>query len=160
MNMHYRIKPYADIRLPDNSETLAKIIEEANKDDSPDPVYHVIRQLSAKVVEMQDNLIMSTIQTIGGTTYEEITVDKNKVLDMLRKHTAKKVILHEEGLRRHDSMDIEYSAHCPECNIHIRRVFKNASGRFFWFGPNHAHYCEECGQKLDWSEIHMMEART
>ena len=153
MNIRDKVKLYADIRLKPDSETLAKIIEEANKDDSPDPVYQIIREVSAKAVEMQENVIMSTIQTIGGHTYEDITVDKNKVLAMLKKHTAKKVILHDIGLRKVDRPDIEYSARCPECNVHICRVFRNANGRYFRFGPNHAHYCEECGQKLDWSYI-------
>lgn len=147
MNIHDKVKPYADIRLKHDSETLAKIVEEANKDDSPDPVYQVIREISAKAVEMQENIIMSTIQTIGRTTYEDITVDKNKVLDMLQKYTEKKVA-HE--IFDHSALQSD-TYKCPSCNHNLFKIY-SAKGKAKTYHGNMTVYCPFCGQKLDWSE--------
>lgn len=150
MNIHDKVKPYADIRLKPDSKTLAKIVEEANKDDSPDPVYQVIREISAKAVEMQENIIMSTIQTIGGTTYADITIDKNKVLDMLRKYNARNV-KHEVFKTSEESPLHNDTYKCPTC---LRILYKTMSihNKVQNYTGNLSEYCPFCGQKLDWSE--------
>lgn len=121
--------------------------------DGPDLMGHIVQEISAKAVEMQDNIIHSTIQYIGGVKHEEITLDKNKVLDMLKKHSAKAVVLRYEGPRRHDSGDIQYSVHCPSCDYYIANVFRTEDGKYYRFGAQSNRYCSDCGQKLDWSQV-------
>lgn len=48
-----------------------------------------VYELSAEISQNRDKMIWSTIQTIGGTTYEHITVDKDKVLEALSDYVKK-----------------------------------------------------------------------
>ena len=93
----------------------------------------------SKIVEEQDEMIMHTIQRIGGGEYEEITFDKNKVIDALSKAAAKK----PNNTVRTISGKIVLS--CAAC------------GKWLYFPEieesHKPNYCSRCGQKIDWSEV-------
>jgi DNA-directed RNA polymerase subunit RPC12/RpoP len=84
-------------------------------------------------------MIMNIIQRIGGDEYEEITFDKNKVIDALSKAIAKK----PNDTERTVSGKIVLS--CSECGkwLYIPEIEKSHK-------PN---YCNRCGQKIDWPEV-------
>lgn len=52
-------------------------------------VYKHIVEISAKINEEQDEIIMQTIQHIGGTEFREITIDRNKVIEALTDYMKK-----------------------------------------------------------------------
>ncbi|MDD7743633.1 MAG: hypothetical protein PUJ31_05060, partial [Prevotella pectinovora] len=47
-----------------------------------------------------------------------------------------------EKTREGESREIISEAHCPRCGVNI--LFPRGCG---------SKYCDECGQKLDWSEV-------
>lgn len=52
-------------------------------------IYDLVINFSSKIVEMQDEIIMQTIQNIGGEEFHQITVDKNKVKEALCDYVKK-----------------------------------------------------------------------
>ena len=110
-------------------------------------------QIQTKITENQDHVIMSTIQTIGGTTYQEITVDKKQVLDMLKKAKATKVRTGEHNFYADDKKRTDHHYYCPNCMKQLRTV-KTVDGFKYPVdisGPM-VKFCPDCGQKLDWEE--------
>ncbi len=82
---------------------------------------NIAHEINIKILRGRDQMIMSTIQYIGGAAYEEITVDQDKVIEMLQKSVARK----------------PYNEKCPNCNHYLGVII-------------HSPYCHHCGQKLDW----------
>lgn len=91
----------------------------------------MITKIVCGIVEQQDNLIMAKVVEIGGERYQEITLDKNKVIDAFRKATPTEPIgdLHSVPHFR-----------CPTCEKSVK-TYTDSPGM-----P----YCGWCGQKLDW----------
>ena len=105
----------------------------------PDPINvdDIIGQFMVDIAEEQDHIIMQKIQHIGGKRYEHITIDKNKTLDALSKATAQKPAIEKTN---------QYTAYrCPVCSKWFATVVFRT--------PKKPHYCYDCGQKLDWSEV-------
>lgn len=94
----------------------------------------LVREIDAKIVEGQEQVIMSTIRIIGGATYEEITVDKHKVFDALKRcySPVKPVYIPMKSLQQLSPYDYA----CPACDNRLTFV-------------KHPH-CPNCGQILDW----------
>ena len=100
-------------------------------------IHKAMHHIRVNIAEKQDELIMDAIQRIGGNTYEDITLDKSKVLEALGKYIPKRVVAkHTE--------DINYDR-CPTCGCKVR------SFTLRYTGPES--YCVSCGQHLDWSDI-------
>ena len=100
-----------------------KLFPEISVDYNLGEIDSVFETLRVHVVERQDEMLMQVIQTIGGRKYSDITVDKNKTLEALRKATA----IHP---KKYSVCGNEY------CNAELVK------------GQN---YCSVCGQKADWS---------
>ena len=105
------------------------------------PMYKITKQISSAIVECQEDIIMSRIHEIGGDTYEEITVDKEKVLDMLRKYTLTKVKATDAYPHR---------LYCPTC---YHTLVYNAKNLDSCRSRDILNNCSACGQRLDWSEF-------
>jgi NADH pyrophosphatase NudC (nudix superfamily) len=115
---------------------------------TPDPVEHdldlvkvdeALSRFMVEIREEQDRIIMQTIQHIGGSRYEYITIDKNKTLDALSKAMDKKVVL-----EKHNENDVKV---CPTCGrwLRVLPLYPEYMDAY--------RYCGKCGQKLDWSEV-------
>ena len=92
-------------------------------------VHKILCELNAKQKEM----ILKTIQEIGGETYHHITINPDKVIEAFQKQTPMKVEYYDEG---------DY-AKCPNCDY-----------QDFEYGINDwgCNFCSRCGQALDWSD--------
>ncbi len=139
-----------NLKIEPRDASIRNIVDKIIKSDTPNPTYDIIRGISVKAVEMQENIIMSTIQTIGGTTYADITIDKNKVIDMLRKYTARK-ILHMTCRDGENPCFIIDRYTCPTCGELIYKELSYCGTMKNHIGMKND-YCRFCGQKLDWSE--------
>lgn len=60
--------------------TLHRLPFEMNYDPLKD-VYNIVHNISVKAAEHQEDLILKTVQEIGGKTYEHISVSKEKVVE-------------------------------------------------------------------------------
>lgn len=108
---------------------LPKDPEAYSMDEKEIVAMDIVVKFQADVVEKQDQIIMSVIREIGGETYQHITIDKNKVIDALKKATPKKVV----------ALDPDpFKIACPTCS----RIYHS-------FGT--PSYCRHCGQALDWN---------
>lgn len=96
------------------------------------PVHKLTTKIVTEIVEHQDNIIQHKIQEIGGESYNHITIDKNKVIDMLEKYTPKPV----NKVCFMDEMKVFL---CPNCKDLL------PNGR-------NTNYCSKCGQALLWRE--------
>lgn len=98
--------------------------------DINDEVTRLVRKFTVEVVEHQEEIIMNAIVGIGGETYEYITIDKNKVIELFEKSIPKKPLF----------IDGDYGLPlCPKCGLSVDENEKE-------------NYCSVCGQALDWSE--------
>lgn len=96
-----------------------------------DLVHKTIQKFTVEVVEEQENIIMRTIQYIGGDEYSHITIDKNKVVDAFKKQMPRKPTIDENN---------GYPLHvCPCCNDKFLKLIPH-------------NYCQVCGQAFDWSD--------
>lgn len=86
-------------------------------------IQEAVEHISCAVVEKQEQLILNTIQQIGGEQYQTITIDRDKVRDALQKATKTPVV------------KVLYYCQCPTCGRAVSGV----------------RYCSHCGQALDWS---------
>lgn len=84
--------------------------------------YKTIAQISARIVEDQEAVIMATVDEALGDT--EYTIDKKKLVDLLDRDNEKEIFF-----------DREYYARCPRCNNSIKKHFD-------------IHFCDECGQRI------------
>ena len=91
-----------------------------------------IDNMRCAVVDYQETMILNTIQQIGGTEYQTITIDKNKVLDAFRKYTPCKP--------RGDLNSVPHFR-CPTCDRSVKTYVDS---------PEMPH-CAWCGQALNWS---------
>lgn len=107
-----------------------------------DIVYEMVRKFSAEVVEEQDNIIMQTVQQIGGEEYSHITIDKNKVLDAFKKQMPRKPKFEDEKDYWGNIVGGRYR--CSECDRFICHAEELRPEEYY---P----YCH-CGQKIDWSD--------
>lgn len=108
-------------------------------DDIENPVSKIVEQITSSIVEDQEKVIMERLCEIGGTTYRDITIDKNKVLDMFKRNTATKVL-------RTDAYP--HRLYCPNCYHTLLHNEDNMS----FYHEKISNNCPACGQKLDWSD--------
>lgn len=94
-----------------------------NIDDEKAYIHSYVERISCQIAEHQDEMIMCTIEQIGGAEYRRITIDKNKVLDAFRKATAMRPYV--------TSLNGTYE--CPGCRRILTAVYN---------------YCPLCGQKI------------
>lgn len=102
-----------------------------------DDLYKITCNIQAKIAEKQEEVIMQTIQEIGGDKFCEITFDRNKVIEALTMYKNKDKyaeVVHGEWVEI--TCDVYY---CSKCNRTIR--FDGRSKDSF---P----YCH-CGAKMD-----------
>lgn len=124
-------------------QNLYELLLKTDLEAVDDPLYQIISSINAKIVEQQDQIILDTIRRIGDTVYHDLTFDRSKVWDMLKKYKAEKVQMSDK---------YPYELYCPSCAYTLARngkVFLSIiSGR----SKNDVKYCSNCGQKLDWSD--------
>ena len=75
----------------------------------------------------------------------DYTVAFEEAITALEKQIPKKPVVYMitvEKTREGESREIISEAHCPRCGVNI--LFPRGCG---------SKYCDECGQKLDWSEV-------
>lgn len=147
-----------------------------NIDDERAYVQSYVERISCQIVEHQDKMILCAVEQIGGEEYRRITVDKSKVVDALRKATARKPKMIREYKGRHDFVrksngEIDEMAYqdynhtgvrCKRCGKEIC-VICNPE---YWNDPcilegpfcplcgskikASNNYCSVCGQKISW----------
>lgn len=98
-------------------------------------IHSFINDMCVKIVDCQDQAIMRAIRIIGGGKYEEITIDKGKIVDMLERNTPRKVV---RGPDHKVGMTVEPHFECPKCSGYMSGYFLRK-------------FCGECGQALDWN---------
>lgn len=122
-----------------------KLAETPMPTDTVDEIFESMHKqmfaFGCKIVEEQEELLMKTIQQIGGTEYSKITIDKNKVLDAFKKQIPEKIEIEvfedfDEDTGKPYTMKFEK---CSACGEHI--------------GLKSHRFCAYCGQALDWSDI-------
>ena len=59
------------------------------KHEFDDPMFKTYCSIHAKISEKEEEIIIRTIQEIGGETFHEITIDRNKVLEALTDYQNK-----------------------------------------------------------------------
>lgn len=102
--------------------------------------YTCVQKFLCELNELQEEMILKTIQEIGGETYHHITIHPSKVLEAFRNYTVTKPIVWGDGYD--DKGELIYDMYdCPNC------------GETYELYYTHHKHCPECGQKLDWSEI-------
>lgn len=129
-------------RINPNSEAVKKILDSysVSKDfefvinSGRESVIAYVQHFTASLVEKQDELIMKVITRAANEEFVNITIDRNKVIEILGKHTPKKVKRLRDGV----------IVHCPECHKSVSVTAK---------------YCETCGQKLDWDHEYYTEGK-
>mgnify|MGYP003293568488 CR=1 FL=1 len=84
--------PKLHLKYPKEHKPLAHDIE-VEFSDIENTIQKLIQQFSVEIVEKQDEMLMQAIQTIGGERYKTVTVDKNKVLDMLSTYASIKRVI-------------------------------------------------------------------
>lgn len=125
-----------------------------------DTIQQMILHFSAKITEKQDEIIMQTIQEIGGETFREITLDKHKVLEALRDYVNKQKgaeveevkhgewILKSEIRRFFEEVDEDFYVECPFCKRAIYVPFEFETDKMLEFARKKYPYCN-CGAKMD-----------
>lgn len=116
--------------------------------DSPletDLVTKMFHNLRVDIVEKQDALIMKAIRLIGGDRYQQITIDKSKVIDALGKSVPKKPL--SEDYNSQAMSDVKNYI-CPTCH---KLIFVINPWMLKYALPK-SKYCADCGQAFDWGD--------
>lgn len=106
-----------------------------------DPIQQMILHFSAKITEKQDEIIMQTIQEIGGETFREITIDKHKVLEALTDYVNKQKGAEVAEVKHGEWLKYGYKYECSVCKAKV-----NLDGTPIQNGLN---YCPNCGAEMD-----------
>lgn len=142
-------KSYKFVNLDANDKAALHKLLEGDKALFPDvenPIHELIHRYSVKVVEEQDEILMQTLQTIGGETYKDVTVDRNKVVDMLKKYIALKPLETDAYPTR---------IYCPTC---YHTLVYNKHNLDYVRSNQVYNNCPACGQTFDWSD-YVIEAK-
>ena len=100
-----------------------------------DSIQQMILHFSAKITEKQDEIIMQTIQEIGGETFREITIDKHKVLEALSDYVNKQKGAEVAEVKHGEWEKRGFDGHnCSVCGA-LNDIDTN--------------YCPNCGAKMD-----------
>lgn len=139
--------PYCKVEIKTTTpekdySTQKQIYDLVLNGDSENPVYQITYEITAKTVELQDQMILDTIRNIGGTTCEELTFDRGKVLEMLKKHKPVKP-LGTDAYPHH--------LYCPTC-YNKTWVLNREILKYTDVQGDICNYCPNCGQKIDWSD--------
>jgi DNA-directed RNA polymerase subunit RPC12/RpoP len=113
--------------------------DELTPGDVVSDIYTLLDKIRVDIVEQQDHMIMHAIREIGGTTYERITIDREKVLKAFEKSVKKNPIATDQW----DTTVYK----CPTCG-RLLTIAKSDGDPFFT-----ANYCSDCGQALDWDGL-------
>lgn len=98
-------------------------------------VHEIVKRLCVRIVENQDDAIMIVIKKVAGEEYRDITIDKHKTVDALRKSIAAPfTALVDNG--------IVAAGYCPNCggSVEVEKT---------WTRRVRGACCSWCGQKLD-----------
>lgn len=112
-----------------------------------DSIKQMVYKYVATVCEAQDSIIESTIRKIGGTEFEKITIDRDKVIEALTMYRDKDQyvkIRHAKWIYRGHH---EFHGHVFECSVCGRYLFANSKEHVYGEYP----YCH-CGAKMDEEE--------
>lgn len=95
----------------------------------------IIREVRIKFADELEQALMRRVQYIGGTAFEEITLDKQKILEALEKCYKPQFVMYRSAeslgeltLRR---------CKCPRCEHDLTGLIRYP-------------HCPYCGQALDW----------
>lgn len=125
-----------------------------------DLIYKINCNIQAKIAEKQEEVIMQTIQEIGGDKFCEITFDRNKVIEALTMYQNRDKyaeVKHGEWIYKHRhrggferrtaydefnnphtvTLDNRYECDEPYCSV---------CGKL---GGDFLNYCGNCGAKMD-----------
>lgn len=99
-----------------------------------DDVLEALNRITVEVVERQEELLMQTIQQIGGDTYTFITVDKSRVISAFRRAMP-------ADFRPTVDNGIVMAGFCPTCagSVEIEKT---------WIRKQKGACCSWCGQRL------------
>lgn len=105
------------------------------KYDIPEPTYEITQEIAIRVAKGFDSAIFMTIQKIAKENgiEHEVVMNETAIVNALKKQMPM------EPIGRHTSYK------CPVCDRRVRRG-KGSSSR----GVDH--FCQRCGQALDWSD--------
>lgn len=116
---------------------------EESLDENGNTLYKLSTQMMAYFNNQQEEFILKAIHKIGDAYGIVYSFNSEKIADALNKSIQKKVKNVDRG-PIDDSGDRWYTPQCPHCDT-IFRTYEVKQK------PD---YCCECGQHLDWSDIH------
>ena len=73
-------------------------LKDLYNEEIENPVYTLTHEFCIRQVEKQEELIMQTIQNIGGNTHTDITLDKNKILEAFEMYKTMQWTAVKDGL--------------------------------------------------------------
>lgn len=98
-------------------------------------IHEIVKRHCVRMVEGQDEAIMIVIKKVAGEQYKDITIDKQKTVDALRKATPARFVPTVDN-------GIIMAGFCPTCEGSVE-VEKTAQRLL------RGVCCSWCGQKLD-----------
>lgn len=110
-----------------------------------DDLYKITCNIQAKIAEKQEEVIMQTIQEIGGDKFCEITFDRNKVIEALTmyKNKDKYAEVKHASWKWGKGLGGQYGIWCTNCGAGW-----TDSPNAEWIALEHD-YCGKCGAKMD-----------
>lgn len=114
------------------------ILTEKGERTMNDDLYKITCNIQAKIAEKQEEIIMQTIQEIGGDKFCEITFDRNKVIEALTMYKNKDKyaeVVHGEWIWT-ETGDEDYEQYWI-CSVCGEKDYIKSK------------YCSECGAKMD-----------
>jgi len=129
--------------LPD--EVLYNVFDETNKYLSV-----LVHKVSVKFNAHTDDHIIKAVQTVVGNHFtDDISIDKEKVIDAFDKYQKKHVRCNCKEHIYDNYVCFVAQFICPTCGCVIAtRTSDNGPPKFT--SVKNKHYCSECGQHLDW----------
>ena len=107
-----------------------------------DDLYKITCHIQAKITEKQEEVIMQSIQEIGGDKFYEITFDRNKVIEALTMYKNKDKyaeVVHGEWI------DDKHNRARKICSICFNSRPRENDHEF----RSATNYCPNCGAKMD-----------
>ena len=99
-------------------------------------------KISAEIVEKQNELILTTIQIIGGDEFIDITIDKDKVIEALTDYVNKQKGVPNIEVRHGEWHYCKNGGFkCTACG--------GWTDDYYGASPKHMSYCPKCGAKMD-----------
>lgn len=107
--------------------------------------------ICAEIVEKQNELMLTTIQRIGGDEFIDITIDKDKAIEALTDYVNKQKGIPNMEVR-HGEWEAEYSF-IGNCLYYYCSICRALEPHLCATSKQHSNYCPNCGAKMDGGKV-------